>query len=119
MGTKLTFSQIPSPLQGVPILFIPGNAGTYKQVRSFGAEMHKIIGGEYSNLKDVTTVFNIFALFYFKFKFNFKSNFNLFHISNKNQCIVNSLQFRVTNKQMHMIFLLFTFKRNFLLWREM
>lgn len=47
------------------MLFIPGNAGTYKQVRSFGAEMHKIIGGDYSKFVDVNTVCYLFYLNYF------------------------------------------------------
>jgi hypothetical protein len=38
------------------VLFIPGNAGTYKQVRSFGSEMSKIVSGDYSKLVDEKTV---------------------------------------------------------------
>ncbi|EFA81753.1 hypothetical protein PPL_05747 [Heterostelium album PN500] len=33
-----TISRLGKPLRGVPVLFIPGNSGSYKQIRSIGAE---------------------------------------------------------------------------------
>ena len=32
----------PQALKGIPILFIPGNAGNYKQARSVGKELHQV-----------------------------------------------------------------------------
>lgn len=38
------------PLQGVPVLFIPGNAGSYKQVRSIASEAARIFQSNNSNV---------------------------------------------------------------------
>lgn len=34
---------IPKKFDGIPVLFVPGNAGSYKQVRSFAAESYRIV----------------------------------------------------------------------------
>jgi glycosylphosphatidylinositol deacylase len=36
-------------VSGVPVLFIPGNAGSYKQVRSIASESHRL----FNNMKEV------------------------------------------------------------------
>ncbi|KAK4795000.1 hypothetical protein SAY86_012994 [Trapa natans] len=42
---KINFHEYLMKLNGVPVLFIPGNAGSYKQVRSLAAESHRVYQG--------------------------------------------------------------------------
>ncbi|XP_068637444.1 GPI inositol-deacylase isoform X2 [Aristolochia californica] len=42
---KIDFSEHLKKLNGVPVLFIPGNGGSYKQVRSLGAESDRAYQG--------------------------------------------------------------------------
>lgn len=64
-------------LGGIPLLFIPGNAGSYKQVRSIAAEVSRMYSNEYS--KDTHERLNPNARYYDFFAAEFNEDFTAFH----------------------------------------
>ncbi|KYR01814.1 hypothetical protein DLAC_01827 [Tieghemostelium lacteum] len=50
---QLLFSKLNRPLRGIPILFIPGNSGSYKQARSIAAEAFMHVNKDIPNPFDV------------------------------------------------------------------
>ena len=51
----------PDKISGFPVLFLPGNAGNYKQVRSFGAVNQRVRSWEMNRLRKEIPWMDIFA----------------------------------------------------------
>ncbi|CDK27772.1 unnamed protein product [Kuraishia capsulata CBS 1993] len=66
-------------LTGTPVLFIPGNAGSFKQVRSFAAEAANIFYDTYQTHKDTEDHLNPLATNLDFFSADFNEDFTAFH----------------------------------------
>ncbi|GAM22901.1 hypothetical protein SAMD00019534_060760, partial [Acytostelium subglobosum LB1] len=51
-ATQQTISRLGRSLRGMPVLFIPGNSGSYKQIRSIGAEAYSIVNRQPTDAGD-------------------------------------------------------------------
>ncbi|KAG7661278.1 BST1 [[Candida] subhashii] len=62
-------------LDGIPVLFIPGNAGSYRQVRSIASECTNLYHGEFEKYHDINPKFRNLDVF----TADFNEDFTAFH----------------------------------------
>jgi pimeloyl-ACP methyl ester carboxylesterase len=76
-------------LSGLPVLFIPGNAGNFKQIRSFGGVAHRIARWEQERLGGPNMEIDLFAMETRKEL----SAFNVKHLENQAEYASEAIQF--------------------------